>query len=983
MSFFINNKMSYNSNITPSEIGFRNCQLGAIWAIKSHFTISSEPALVSMPTGSGKTALMMALSFELEAKSVLVVTPSRIICHQIAEKFSTLDDLRNMGVYKANTRKNPKVKEQIGYIDSKKKWGQLTKDFDVVISTPNSSSPNMKKVATPNPPYFDVVFIDEAHHTGASIYKAIIETFTDSRIILLTATPFRRDKKRIPGHLIYHYPISKAIEDGIYRVVNYKPIKSTIPGKSKDEVLAEYAISLFEDEIKINPDAKILIKTDSKLKADELKSNVYDKLEFNVGVIHSDKSDAHNNQIIDQCKLGKIDGIICVGMIGEGLDIPSLKIAVLHSTPHSLPATIQFIGRLSRISSQKGNSILISDPDFVEGEVKELYRYNDGWEKLIPDLIDKKIMQTTYISRIGSKKYVDFTISKADITPFYSVTIYKQLGNFKINKNFEKDLPSNIEYYILGFTENEPIVIISGVIEYPAWISEEAFAFCKYDLHIYYTKEQYVYEYTSSEYYSNKIKDVLFGNNSLEKANRETIINGLRDSNGHYMMVGLANITGSTNSNPKYKTYMGKDVENSLRNSDGRCFSAGHVLSKMDNTTRGISTQNSKIWTIERNYLDKFIHWCDHLHSLIHLDNTNIQIPRMGMLVKSEYIDSIPDEPISVIFDDTLLLNSELKLYYNLKETINPNIKIYIDSFSLVENKIKCKVYLDYKNIKINVTFSLNSSPHWTTKDTEPIQLYLDTEENKVKKLSLIDFFNEQPPLIILSSGKSIKNNILFTPKIENERFDQNLFNPFPICWDDTDVFNEADELAKTSKYKYNVQNKTLSIISEKMNADDFIIVDDSCGEVADIIWFENGTNLKRITFFHCKFRYRDNEDKENRTPNADKRNITELIDQGLRCGVWVKSAKLVSQLINRINNTKKSCVWNDNNRDSFIEFESQYNSNDWLFRVVLVQPGLCKKAVFNKGSLTNVEKLLVTLYDRTKNVDAELEVWANESTSN
>jgi hypothetical protein len=43
----------------------RECQMGGFCAVRSHFSLSDEPCVVSRPTGSGKTALMMALCFGL------------------------------------------------------------------------------------------------------------------------------------------------------------------------------------------------------------------------------------------------------------------------------------------------------------------------------------------------------------------------------------------------------------------------------------------------------------------------------------------------------------------------------------------------------------------------------------------------------------------------------------------------------------------------------------------------------------------------------------------------------------------------------------------------------------------------------------------------------------------------------------------------------------------------------------------------------
>ena len=48
----------------PKELGekagFRSPQLGAIYAIKSHWTVSNSAATIVMPTGTGKTEVMIA-----------------------------------------------------------------------------------------------------------------------------------------------------------------------------------------------------------------------------------------------------------------------------------------------------------------------------------------------------------------------------------------------------------------------------------------------------------------------------------------------------------------------------------------------------------------------------------------------------------------------------------------------------------------------------------------------------------------------------------------------------------------------------------------------------------------------------------------------------------------------------------------------------------------------------------------------------------
>ena len=65
----------------------RRAQLGAVFATVAHFTVSREAALVSMPTGTGKSAVMTLLPFVMGSKRVLVVTPSKLLREQLTAEF--------------------------------------------------------------------------------------------------------------------------------------------------------------------------------------------------------------------------------------------------------------------------------------------------------------------------------------------------------------------------------------------------------------------------------------------------------------------------------------------------------------------------------------------------------------------------------------------------------------------------------------------------------------------------------------------------------------------------------------------------------------------------------------------------------------------------------------------------------------------------------------------------------------------------------
>ena len=64
--------------------GLREAQLGAAWALGSHWTASASPAQIVLPTGVGKTLVMTLAPFLKPARRVLVVAPGRVLRDQLA-----------------------------------------------------------------------------------------------------------------------------------------------------------------------------------------------------------------------------------------------------------------------------------------------------------------------------------------------------------------------------------------------------------------------------------------------------------------------------------------------------------------------------------------------------------------------------------------------------------------------------------------------------------------------------------------------------------------------------------------------------------------------------------------------------------------------------------------------------------------------------------------------------------------------------------
>lgn len=81
-------------------------------------------------------------------------------------------------------------------------------------------------------------------------------------------------------------------------------------------------------------------------------------------------------------------------MLGEGFDLPQLKIAAFHDIRKSLPA-LQFAGRFTRtsIDSTLGNATFIANIAIAETEeeLSELYAQDSDWNLLLSNLSSGQI----------------------------------------------------------------------------------------------------------------------------------------------------------------------------------------------------------------------------------------------------------------------------------------------------------------------------------------------------------------------------------------------------------------------------------------------------------------------------------------------------------------------------------------------------------------------------------------------------------------
>ena len=116
----------------------------------------------------------------------------------------------------------------------------------MVVATPNSVSPAARGVAVPPPELFDLILVDEAHHSRAPTWIALLSAFPNAKQVHFTATPFRRDRQALNGTFIYSYPLSEAYREGIFGPIRFVPVEPA--GDDHDSAIAKAAEAIFLED---------------------------------------------------------------------------------------------------------------------------------------------------------------------------------------------------------------------------------------------------------------------------------------------------------------------------------------------------------------------------------------------------------------------------------------------------------------------------------------------------------------------------------------------------------------------------------------------------------------------------------------------------------------------------------------------------------------------------------------------------------------
>ena len=330
-------------------IKLRQYQETAVKKIRDLFLKSIKSILLVIPTGGGKTVIFTYISQQASLRNKKVL----ILVHRVELLRQTSEALTKFGV--AHGMINP----------------MYTPNFNanVQVASVQTLIKRLNYLTAVNW-YPDTLIIDESHHANAGSWRKIVEYFSDSLLLGVTATPIRGDGQGLGincGGLFEEIVIGPSTSLLISEGFLVKPIVFSLPPAQRLDLsgvkttMGDYNKndlanlvdkpkiigSAVEHYTKICPGVPAVAFCVSILHAEHV-AQEFRNAGFRAYSVDGSMDDDERKKILDGLGNGYAQIVTSCDLISEGTDIPAIGCAILLRPTHSKGLYMQQVGRALR-----------------------------------------------------------------------------------------------------------------------------------------------------------------------------------------------------------------------------------------------------------------------------------------------------------------------------------------------------------------------------------------------------------------------------------------------------------------------------------------------------------------------------------------------------------------------------------------------------------------------------------------------------------
>lgn len=335
-------------------INLRDYQFDALSELQKMRAAGNSIALLTHPTGSGKTATAVLDAKRLGGRTLFLAHRDNLV-RQARREFKKLWPERRCGLFVGST-----------------------KDFDAPILAASIQA-LAQNITLFSPDAFAYIIVDEAHHASADTYRTILSYFTPRFTLGITATPDRADEKDILEvfrDCAHRLSLEEAIRAGHLAAIRCVRVETNVDLSKVRFNSVNYLRRDLEERIRIPSRDRLIVNT--------YLENVRGKrcVVFAVNVSHGEAlarqfRDAgvpaqsvsgrvpvkEREEIIEHFRAGALLVLCACDVLNEGWDCPELEVLFMARPTLSKVLYMQQLGRGTRKAPGKEELIVF---DFID-----------------------------------------------------------------------------------------------------------------------------------------------------------------------------------------------------------------------------------------------------------------------------------------------------------------------------------------------------------------------------------------------------------------------------------------------------------------------------------------------------------------------------------------------------------------------------------------------------------------------------------------
>lgn len=297
-----------------------------------------------------------------------------------------------------------------------------------------------------NPSDFDLLIIDECHHSNAPSYMNLIAYFKHANVVGFTATPYRSDKQSLldvfEDGMVFDMGLNELIEKGYLTPLSV--VKEEIPSR----FAPEHIVEAYNKHAR---DLKTVVFCKDVLHSLEV-ANEFNLAGVTASTIHGEMSKEDRTEALTHFADGTIKVLTNCNVLTEGFDEPSIQCVILARKTSSRALYEQMVGRGTRLHENKKDLKVVQ---LVRGFAFPSTTDNVIFQDNTQDIVDISQNKPSKLSRLWYwfKKLVLITLLIA--LGLFAWKIYRAFSTSDVEPTKEQEVEiKKVERYTVNSTCN-------------------------------------------------------------------------------------------------------------------------------------------------------------------------------------------------------------------------------------------------------------------------------------------------------------------------------------------------------------------------------------------------------------------------------------------------------------------------------------------------------------------------------------------------